>query len=65
MRKIPYIFVFDIDKTILGDVNYILCEHQFNKNIIDTSICTDFFKSCDGYFGRVYLCMNGCDHKQK
>ena len=35
MRKIPYIFVFDIDKTILGDVNYILCEHQFNKNIID------------------------------
>jgi len=35
MGKIPYIFVFDIDKTILGDVGYILSEHQFNKNIID------------------------------
>jgi len=35
MRKIPYIFVFDIDKTILGNVSYILSEHQFNKNIID------------------------------
>jgi len=33
--KCPYIFIFDIDNAIIGDVYYIVREYQINKNIID------------------------------
>lgn len=35
--KCPYIFIFDIDNAIIGNVYYIVNEYNINKNIIDTN----------------------------
>ena len=59
MKKVPYIFILDIDNTIIGDIYYISKEYSINKEIND--ICRkdnyeiNFEKELKEGFLRPYL----------